>query len=170
MISWIVSSPLMVENSSARVFIPSSVVVSSSFSNRLTLSWSALSNAMASIGSSSSWRWRSGADSRWPMRGAGCACAHRRWRVSRLADLPDESLEEVVQLNRRVVAQTGVDLGRLDDGARRGCEPVEQLALSEPGDRPGRLVTGRDALDRREVLFDRRRVDTRRQGREPGTV
>ena len=44
----------------------------------------------------------------------------------------------MLELGGRVVAQPGVDLGRLDDRARRRHEPVEPLALAEPGDRARR--------------------------------
>src|SRR5215204_131404 len=47
MISWTVSSPLIVANSSDRVLTPRSVVVSSSVRSFLTLSWSFLSNVIA---------------------------------------------------------------------------------------------------------------------------
>src|SRR5215218_1670293 len=48
MISWTVSSPLIVANSSERVLTPRSVVASSCVRRSLTLSWSSLSRVMAS--------------------------------------------------------------------------------------------------------------------------
>src|SRR5215207_2212393 len=48
MISWTVSSPLIVANSSERVLTPRSVVDSSCVRRSLTLSWSSLSRVMAS--------------------------------------------------------------------------------------------------------------------------
>ena len=47
--------------------------------------------------------------------------------------LVDQRRDEVVELGRRVVAQAGVDLGRLDDRARRGDQPVEPLGLARAG-------------------------------------
>src|SRR5687767_5121624 len=47
MISWIVSSPLIVEKSSARIFSPRSVVASSSSSSFRILAWSSSSKVIA---------------------------------------------------------------------------------------------------------------------------
>ena len=53
--------------------------------------------------------------------------------------LANERRDEVIELGGRVIAQTGMDLARLDHRARRGDEPVEPLGLTESGDRPCRL-------------------------------
>ena len=47
-----------------------------------------------------------------------------------------QPLEELVETALRVVAETRVHLGRLDDGARRRDEPVEAGRGVEGGDRP----------------------------------
>ena len=63
-----------------------------------------------------------------------------------------------------------MDLGRLDDRARRRDKPVEPLRGLEPGDRPGRGVTCGDALDRLEMRPDGGRVEVGREGREASFV
>jgi hypothetical protein len=61
-----------------------------------------------------------------------------------------EAIEEISGF----VADSGVDRGRLDDGAARGAEPVEALALGEAGDGAGSRIAGADARDGVEVLAD----------------
>jgi hypothetical protein len=61
-----------------------------------------------------------------------------------------EAVEEVAG----IVAESGVDRGGLDDGAARGAEPVEALALGKVGDGAGVWVTVADAENRVEVLAD----------------
>ena len=80
--------------------------------------------------------------------------AEARLREERPAGLVDQRRHEVVELGRGVVAQSGVDLGRLDDRARWSDQPVEPLGGPEPGDRSGRRVAGRDPFDRVEVRPD----------------
>ena len=76
----------------------------------------------------------------------------------------------MIEFGCRVVAQPGMDLGRLDDRARRRHQPMEPLRLLEPGDRPGIRIAGGDSFDGVEVRPDGRRIEVRGEGGQPRLV
>ena len=67
----------------------------------------------------------------------------QRWEIRELAankfavrSAAHETLEEVIELSRRIARQAGVHRRRLHDRARRCSQPVEALGRIEAGDRP----------------------------------
>src|SRR6478736_8831602 len=76
----------------------------------------------------------------------------------------------MVELDGRVVAQPGMDLGGLDDRARWRHQPVEALRLLEASDRSGVRIAGGDAFDGVEVRPDGRRIEVRGERGKPPFV
>src|SRR6266536_1769535 len=79
----------------------------------------------------------------------------------RRRSLLHELMEELSQLLARIAGDAGVHLRGLDDGARRGDEPVEPRGRVELRDRPGCRVARGDLLGRREVRAHRLHVELR---------
>lgn len=67
----------------------------------------------------------------------------------------------MLEFGGRVLAQTGMHLGRLDDGARRRDQPVESLGQAQAGNRTGARIAPGDSLDRLQVGAQRRWVQLR---------